>query len=235
MTDNLKLLNDLHMGKQDAEDELVKNNMPLVCGIARRFCNSSYDIEELIQIGSIGLIKAVRRFDFNFDVQFSTYAVPVIIGEIKRFLRDDGIIKVGRENKTNSFKINAAKEKLNQKLKRIPTISEISEECGISIEKVIEAMEATAPIDSIHRITDDGKSELGDKIGNDLEEKRIIDRVSVAESMKILSSREKKIIVMRYYYQKTQSQIAKVIGVSQVQISRLEKGALKKMRDFLNK
>lgn len=223
------------MGKSDAEEKLVENNMALVAGIARRFCGSGYDVEELIQIGAIGLIKAVRRFDVNFNVQLSTYAVPVIIGEIKRFLRDDGMIKVGRENKTNSFKINAAKEKLNQKLKRIPTISEISEECGISSEKVIEAMEATAPIDSIHRITDDGKSELGDKIGNYSEEGRIIDRVTAEEALKILPPREKKIIIMRYYYQKTQSQISEIIGVSQVQVSRLEKGALKKMRDFLNK
>lgn len=236
MTDNLVLLKDLHMGNPDSENELIKNNIGLVAGIAKRFYSSGYDAEELIQIGCMGLIKAIRRFDFRFNVQFSTYAVPLIIGEIKRFLRDDGIIKVSRTYKTNAMKANIAKEKLHQELRRTPTISEISKECGISEEEIIEAMEATALPESIYQQTnDDSKNELIDKIGAVEEEGKIIDKVLVNESLNILSPREKKIIIMRYFYQKTQSQISQIIGVSQVQVSRLEKGALIKMREYLNK
>ena len=236
MTDNLTLLKDLHMGNSDSENELIKNNIGLVAGIAKRFYHSGYDAEELIQIGCMGLIKAIRRFDFNFNVQFSTYAVPLIIGEIKRFIRDDGMIKVSRTHKTNAMRVNVAKEKLHQKLKRTPTITEISAECGLVEEEIIEAMEATTPHESIYQtINDENKSELLNKIVAIEEEGRIIDKVLVGESLNILSSREKKIIIMRYYYQKTQSQISQIIGVSQVQVSRLEKGALMKMREFLNK
>ncbi len=236
MTDNLVLLKELHNGNSDAENELLKNNIGLVAGIVKRFYNSGYDSEDLIQIGCMGLIKAIRRFDFSFDVKFSTYAVPLIIGEIKRFIRDDGIIKVSRTHKTNAMKANVAKEKLHQELKRTPTISEISKECGITHEEIIEAMEATMPPESIYQQTNDNnKSELINKLGVVEEEGKIIDKVLVKESLGVLSAREKKIIVMRYFYQKTQSQISKIIGVSQVQISRLEKGALIKMREFLSK
>lgn len=234
MTDNLVLLKDLHNGNSESETELIKNNIGLVAGIAKRFYTSGYDAEELIQIGCMGLIKAIRRFDFSFNVQFSTYAVPLIIGEIKRFIRDDGIIKVSRTHKINAIKVNAAKERLNQELRRTPTISEISKECSISEEEIIEALEATAQPESIYQsVDDDSKGELIDKLGVFEEEGKIIDKVLVRESLNILSQREKKIIIMRYFYQKTQSQISKVIGVSQVQISRLEKGALTKMREFL--
>lgn len=234
MTDNLTLLKDLHMGNPDSENELIKNNIGLVAGIAKRFYNSGYDVEELIQIGCIGLIKAIRRFDFSFDVQFSTYAVPLIIGEIKRFLRDDGIIKVSRTHKINAMKANIAKEKLHQELKRSPTISEISNECKISEEEIIVALEATAPPESIYQSTGDrDKDELINKLGEVSEEGIIIDKVMIKQSLGILSPREKKIIIMRYFYQKTQSQISGIIGVSQVQVSRLEKGALMKMREFL--
>ncbi len=234
MTDNLTLLKDLHSGKPDSENELVKNNMGLVAGIAKRFYNSGYDSEELIQIGCMGLIKAIRRFDFSFNVQFSTYAVPMIIGEIKRFIRDDGIIKVSRKHKTNALKANVAREKLHQELKRTPTISEIAEECKIDAMEIVEAMEATTEPESIYQpCYSDEKGELINKLGMIEEDGRIIDKVLVKESLEILSPREKKIIIMRYFYQKTQSDVSKIVGVSQVQISRLEKGALIKMREFL--
>ena len=232
MTDNLTLLKNLHNGNQESENELIKNNIGLVAGIAKRFYSSGYDSEELIQIGCMGLIKAIRRFNFEFNVQFSTYAVPLIIGEIKRFIRDDGIIKVSRTHKVNAIKANVAKEKLHQKLKRTPTISEIAGEASLTEEEIIEALEATNPPESIHQSYDD-KNELIDRIGIVEEEGNIINRVLVKEALNILSAREKKIVVMRYFYQKTQTEISKVIGVSQVQISRLEKGALIKMQRFL--
>lgn len=231
MTDNLVLLKELHNG--DNENELIKNNMGLVLGIAKRFYNSGYDNEEIVQIGCMGLMKAIRRFDFSFNVQFSTYAVPMIIGEIKRFIRDDGIIKVSRKHKTNALKIKACKERLHQELKRDPTISEIADECDLTKEEILEAMDATRVPDSINQTCYDDKSELIDKLGVVEEDGNIIDKVLVEQSLKVLTPREKKIIIMRYFYQKTQSQISEIIGVSQVQISRLEKGALEKMREYL--
>ena len=227
MTDNLVLLHELHNGNAENENELIKNNIGLVMGIAKRFYNCGYDNEDIVQIGCMGLMKAIRRFDLSYNVQFSTYAVPMIIGEIKRFIRDDGIIKVSRKHKTNAMKIKACKELLNQELKRNPTISEISEKCAMSKEEILEAMEATAAPESINQ------KELIDKLGVVEEEKNIIDRVLLEQSLNILNPREKKIIIMRYFYQKTQCQISKIIGVSQVQISRLEKGALEKMREYL--
>ncbi len=231
MTDNLVLLKELH--NDDTENELVKNNMGLVLGIAKRFYNSGYDNEEIVQIGCMGLIKAIRRFDFSYNVQFSTYAVPMIIGEIKRFIRDDGIIKVSRKHKTNAMKIKVCREKLYQKLKRTPTISEIAQECDINKEDILEALEATSVPDSINQTCYDDKCELIERLGVVEEDGNIIDKVLVEQSLKVLTPREKKIIIMRYFYQKTQSQISEIIGVSQVQISRLEKGALTKMREFL--
>lgn len=233
MTDNLVLLKELHNGDTQNENELIKNNMGLVLGIAKRFYNSGYDNEDIVQIGCMGLMKAIRRFDFSFNVQFSTYAVPMIIGEIKRFIRDDGIIKVSRKHKTNAMKIKACKERLHQELKRTPTISEIADECNISKEEILEAMEATAVPDSIYQTCHDDKNELINKLGVVEEDGNIIDKVLVEQSLKVLTPREKKIIIMRYFYQKTQSQISEIIGVSQVQISRLEKGALAKMREYL--
>lgn len=236
MTDNLALLKDLHSGNTETENELIENNMGLVAGIAKRFYNSGYDTEELIQIGCMGLMKAIRRFDFSFNVQFSTYAVPMIIGEIKKFIRDDGIIKVSRKYKINAIKANSAKEKLHQELKRTPTISEIARECQLSEEELVESMDATAVPESIYQpCYTDEKSSLIDKLGIIEEDGKIIDKILVKELLDTLSPREKKIIIMRYYYQKTQSQISKIIGVSQVQISRLEKGALIKMRNSIEK
>lgn len=234
MIDNAVLLEKIHSGERSAENQLVENNMGLVVGLAKRFYNRGYEMDELIQIGSIGLVKAIRKFDNSFGVQFSTYAVPMIIGEIKRFLRDDGIIKVSRTYKTNALKARHVKEKLSQKLNREPTIAEISAESGLSTEDIIIAEDATAIPESIYCTGSDGDNrELGDKIAAVYEEDKIIDKVIVNKSLEILSERERKIITMRYFMGKTQSKIAEIIGVSQVQISRIEKAALIKMRSYL--
>jgi len=238
MTDNAILLEQIHNGKTEAENEMIKNNMGLVTGIAKRYLNRGYDYEEIIQVGSVGLLKAVRKFDKSFNVQFSTYAVPMIIGEIKRFIRDDGIIKVSRTHKTNAMKAWYARERLTQKLNRTPTVAELSAECGISKEDIIEAMEATAPIESINFRSgndDDDDRELSERIGTVEEEGRIINRVVIKESMGILKAKEREVVVLRYFSDKTQSQTAKIIGVSQVQVSRLEKAALAKLKDFIEK
>ncbi len=235
MTDNLILLEEIHNGNREAENEIIQNNMGLVAGIAKRYFNRGYDSEEIMQVGSVGLLKAVRKFDTSFNVQFSTYAVPMIIGEIKRFIRDDGIIKVSRTHKTNAMKARYAQEKLSQQLNRSPTIQEISEECGISGEELTEAMEATAPVESINRspVSDDDDRELLEKFGAVEEESGIINRVSIKESMGILKQKEREVIVFRYFLGKTQSNISEIIGVSQVQVSRIEKSALKKLKEFM--
>lgn len=235
MTDNLILLEQIHNGDKEAENEIIKNNMGLVAGIAKRYFNRGYDSEEIMQVGSMGLLKAVRKFDKSFNVQFSTYAVPMIIGEIKRFIRDDGIIKVSRTHKTNAMKARFAQEKLAQRLNRAPTMQEVSKECGITAEELTEAMEACTPVESINRtsVSDDDDRELLEKYGAVEEEGNIINRVSIKESMGVLKQKEREVIVLRYFLGKTQSSIAEVVGVSQVQISRIEKSALKKLREFM--
>ena len=235
MTDNAILLEKIHNGQTDAENEIIKNIMGLVGGIARRYLNRGYELEELLQVGCLGLLKAVRKFDKSFEVQFSTYAVPMIIGEIKRFIRDDGIIKVSRVHKTNALKIWYAQSRLMQKLNRDPTIAELCEECKLSEEEIIEAMEATKPLESINRPTgsDEDDRELGEKFGTVEEETKIMDRVIIKESMGALSPKEREVIAMRYFQEKTQLQISKRVGVSQVQVSRIEKAALLKLKKYI--
>ena len=235
MTDNLALLERLHNGEKICEEELIKNNKKLVSSIVYRFSGRGYDIDELEQIGTIGLLKAIRRFDVGFNVKFSTYAVPLILGEIKRFIRDDGLIKVSRTHKTNAMKINICIKKLEQEFNRTPTIKEISDDCNLSEESIIEALDATKTIESIYRTqeNEDGNDkELLDKLTSIDEEKDVINKVMITESMDKLKKNEKEVIYMRYYEQKTQSQISKIIGVSQVQVSRIEKSALLKMRGY---
>lgn len=236
MIDNELILKKLHDGEIDAEEELIKNNMGLVIGIAKRFINRGYEIEDLTQVGSVGLIKAIRKFDKSFNVKFSTYAVPLIMGEIRRFIRDDGPIKVSRTHKTNAMKAWRANEILTQKLDRAPTISELSTECKIPEDELIEAMEATTPPESLYKtgasVADDER-ELIDKIGAVSEENSILDKVLISQSLNILTARERKVITLRYFSLKTQSSISDIIGVSQVQVSRIEKAALEKMKSFI--
>ena len=237
MIDNAILLEKIRSGEHSAENQLVENNMGIVIGLAKRFYNRGYDMDELVQIGSIGLIKAIRKFDGEFGVKFSTYAVPMILGELKRFIRDDGIIKVSRVHKTNAMKIRRAQEKLSQNLNRDPTIAEISAQCGLNTEEIITAMDATAAPESIYRQNkscDDDERELMDKITGICEEDKIINKVVISKALELLDERERKIIIMRYFAGKTQSKIAQIIGVSQVQISRIEKSALQKMRNYID-
>ena len=233
MTDNAELLNMLNTSPSEAESLLISNNLGLVRGIVARYNYTGYDSDDLIQIGTIGLLKAIRRFDKGFNVRFSTYAVPVIIGEIKRFIRDDGIIKVSRTHKTNAMKIRLATQKLTQSLNRNPTVSELSAECNIPNEDILVALEATQPVESIYKATTDGETEVNLKADTENDEANIINRIAVGESLEILSQKERTVIALRYFGEKTQSQISKKIGVSQVQVSRIEKAALQKLRDYM--
>ncbi|MBE7016232.1 MAG: SigB/SigF/SigG family RNA polymerase sigma factor [Ruminococcaceae bacterium] len=205
--------------------------MGLVVSIAKRFTGSGVDIEDLAQTGSLGLLKAIDNFDEGFGVKFSTYAVPMIMGEIRRFLRDDGILKVSRSIKECAYKGHAAREELASTLGREPTLAEIAQRSGFSCEELLEAFDATAPPDSINRsVYQDSDSEISDCLKSSDSEEKIVDRITVESILNNLEKRERQIIVLRYFKGKTQQEIARCIGVSQVQVSRIEKSVLEKIR-----
>ena len=233
MRDNTALIERVLSGDKQAENIMVEKNMGLVYSIVRRFLNRGYDAEDLTQIGAIGLIKAVKKFNPEFNVQFSTYAVPMITGEIKRFLRDDGAIKISRTLKEIAMKGWRSEEILRRRLNRQPTIKEISQECGIDTENLVEAFEAATPPGSIYEsIYDNGEKEIHllDTIAGEEIEDGIINKVMIDEILEKLTPREKEIILLRYFRGKTQTEIAEVIGVSQVQVSRIEKQARERIR-----
>jgi len=213
----------------EAERLLIENNMGLVYAAAKKFSNRGVETEDLIQIGSMGLIKAVRKFDNSFDVKFSTYAVPVIIGEIKRYLRDDSPIKVSRSLKELAMRGRAVSDAL-KKNGREPTLSEISAECGCSVEELSEAFSATTLPCSIYEETSDSSTMRLDKIPAPESEDAVINKIAVKEMLGELKPKERQVIILRYFRDMTQSAIAEVIGVSQVQVSRIEKKALAKIR-----
>lgn len=239
-----------HNGDKEARDLLVNENVGLIWSIVKRFSGRGYEMEDLFQIGCIGILKAIDKFDITFNVQFSTYAVPMITGEIKRFLRDDGIIKVSRSLKENNYKISKAVGELSIKLNREPTIEEIAEKLEMSSEEIIMTMEANIEVESIHKTIyqNDGneiflvdkisKDGISTSIGNiniseDTEKDNLINHMVLKEIIEKLDPREKELIILRYYKDKTQVEVAKVLGISQVQVSRMEKKILLKMRkDF---
>lgn len=219
-------------GDKQAKEYVVNNNMGLVWSIVRKFLNRGTDAEDLFQIGCIGLIKAIEKFDISFDVRFSTYAVPMIMGEIKRHLRDDGIIKVSRSLKELSIKAKAVMDKLSKELCREPTVKEVAEHLQVSVEELVMSLDATIMPESINaRIGDDGK-ELETILGYDVDmEQTVVNRIAIKEALSHLTNRERQIIILRYFKDKTQSQIAAQLGISQVQVSRIEKKVLSQMRN----
>ncbi|MBE7038666.1 MAG: RNA polymerase sporulation sigma factor SigF [Ruminococcaceae bacterium] len=235
--DNLSLIKRAKEGDKGAESKLVSLNIGLVWSVARKFNNRGYDLEDIFQIGCIGILKAIKNFDESFNVKFSTYAVPLIMGEIKRFLRDDGIIKVSRHLKEIAQRASVVKEILEKELGREAKISEIAEKLEVTKEELAVAMEANIAPESLYKqINDNDKSPgfLIDKVVNKKNnEEEIVDKISLNQAICSLEEREKKIIVLRYYRGKTQSEIAKMIGISQVQVSRLEKKILYKMKKMI--
>ena len=234
---NEELLIRIENGDKKAKEEIIENNVGLVRSVIKRFSGRGHEAEDLFQIGCIGLIKAVDKFDRSFDVAFSTYAVPMIIGEIKRFIRDDGIIKVSRAYKDISAKAAAVRERLMSESGNEPTLSQIADELGITPQELSTALEAVMRPESLYAKTDDGKSEsreMVDKIECDIDyEEKIENRIMLSEEFDGIDEREKLIIYMRYFKQRTQSEIAAMLGISQVQVSRLEKKVLLKMREKL--
>ncbi len=238
MIDTMEYIKRAHGGDKMARDMLVTENMGLIWSIVRRFSNRGYDLEDLFQIGSIGLMKAIDKFDLEMEVKFSTYAVPMITGEIRRFLRDDGMIKVSRPLKELAMKAGMARERLEYAMGREPTIDEIAEEVGVSREEVAASLEAGAEVESIYRpLSNDDESGgcLIDKLlGNHLEDEALLNRMVLTEVLKELKPQEQKIIFDRYFENKTQTAIADHLGISQVQVSRLEKKILMELRKKLN-
>lgn len=234
MERTLALIAKSHQGDKKARNTLVEENIGLVYSIVRRFLGRGIEMEDLVQIGSIGLIKAVDKFDTGFEVQFSTYAVPMIAGEIKRFLRDDGMIKVSRSLKENARKVFSARERLEKCLGREPCMQELSAETGLSGEEIVMAMESSAEVDSIYRTIYQGDGNaisLEDRLEEkDNPNERLLDHLVLQEVMDSLEEQEKKLIEMRYFEDKTQNQVAAALSMTQVQVSRMEKKVLKKMR-----
>lgn len=237
MDDTLTLLRRAHDGDKAARELLVQENLGLVWSIVRRFRNRGVEQEDLFQIGSIGLLKAIDKFDLAYDVQFSTYAVPMITGEIKRFLRDDGMLKVSRTMKETAVRALRAREKLETEQGREPTITEIAAALEMSTEEVVLALEAGSQVESLHKTIYQGDGNdisLMDK----LEEKtdrneEVLNQILLEEILGTLKPEERRLIYLRYYREKTQTEIATELGISQVQVSRLEKKILKTLRGKL--
>lgn len=237
MDRTLELLRFAKEGDQDAKEQLVTNNLGLVWAVARRFIGRGHDLEDLYQIGCIGLMKCIDKFDLSYDVKFSTYAVPMISGEIKRFLRDDGLVKVSRTLKETAYKVKKMREEMVNQTGVEPKLEEISQILEIDMEEIVASLEANVEVESIHKTIyeNDGNSiYLIDKMAVEKDEKEeIINHMLVETLMNELDETEKEIIKLRYYENKTQTEIANVIGVSQVQVSRMEKKILLKMRQQL--
>lgn len=234
---NPELLNLAKNRDSEAMNKLIEMNLPLVMSISKKFLNRGYEYEDIFQIGSIGLVKAINNFNTDYNVKFSTYAVPMIIGEIKRFLRDDGMIKVSRNVKSLARKISIYKEQLSKTLQRSPTIEELAEYAGVDKEEIIFAIESANSLqylyDTIHQ--DDGAPVLLiDKLSEEKKcDDNLIERIALKEALRSLDEKARQIIMLRYFKDKTQVQVAKMLGISQVQVSRIEKKVLAQMKKRL--
>ena len=239
-------------GDKEAREVLIEKNFGLVHHIVRRFAGRGYELEDLFQIGTIGLMKAIDKFDLTLNVKFSTYAVPMITGEIKRFLRDDGIVKVSRTIKENGMKVRMARQSLQNLLNSEPTLQELSAEAALSREEIVLAMEAAIEVESIYNATyqdDGGEVYLVDKLvqgknccvgyslgntgnaGYDEEKERLLNHMLLKQLMESLDEKDRRLIELRYFSNKTQTEVAGIFGISQVQVSRLEKKILLGLRE----
>lgn len=228
-----ELLQRAKAGDTEACEELVIGNNGLIWSVARRYFGRGVDPDDLYQLGCVGFLKAVEGFDTEYGTQFSTYAVPKIAGEIRRFLRDDGSIKVSRSLKERSAMIKATRQRLTAKLGREPYLSELSEETGLDPEEIATAETATAATESIQKQMGEDGFALEDVLTTGTMEEEILDRISIQDALIRLSERERTVIHLRYFRGLTQDKTAKIMGVSQVQVSRIEKKALGSMRKYL--
>lgn len=239
MEETRNLIRLAHEGDQEARNTLVMNNVGLVWSVARHFSGRGYELEDLFQIGCLGLLKAVDKFNLDFDVKLSTYAVPMITGEIKRFLRDDGMIKVSRSIKELGIRIRGMREQMTFELGREPTLEEIADRVGVSREEAAASLDAGIEVESIYKTMGSGDEQnlcLLDRLPDERkEEEHLMNQMVLRQVMEQLSEREREIIVRRYFDNQTQSRIAEDLHISQVQVSRLEKRILKTMREYLSR
>lgn len=243
MRDMTELIKCAQEGDKESRDRMVSENLGLVHSIVRRFEHRGCDREELFQIGCIGLIKAIEKFDVSLQLAFSTYAVPMIMGEIRRFLRDNGMVKVSRTLKENGYKISKARELLTRELGREPSLLEIEALTELSREEIVLALEANREVESIYQPvlgTDGDELLLVDQLGNagnNYEEpakEAVLNELVVTQLMESLSEQEQRVIRLRYFENKTQCMVAEILGMSQVQVSRLERKILLKLREKLS-
>lgn len=235
MTEHTVLIKRAQAGEREAREALIEENLGLVRHIVKRFLGRGYEAEDLFQIGVIGLMKSIDKFNTAYDVKFSTYAVPLIAGEIKRFIRDDGMVKVSRVLKENGMRMKFAREKLNGSLGREPSLEEVAMEAALSVEDAVLAMEANVQVESIYKsvFQNDGNEiymvdQLADESGS--EQERLLNHLVMEQLIEALPEQERTLIRLRYYQNKTQTEIARILGISQVQVSRMEKRILLGMR-----
>ena len=234
MEHTMELLLRAKNGDKEAGELLVQENLGLVGSVVKRFENRGYDRDDLFQIGAIGLMKAIEKVDFSYEVRFSTYAVPLVMGEIRRFLRDDGMMKVSRSIKESGWRVKKSREKLEQKLGRSVTMQELADDTGLSKEEIALAIDATEEVTSIYQTiyqSDGSELYLVDKVADDApEEEELLNRLTVQQLIGMLDPKEQQIIRLRYFEGKTQCNVADTMGMTQVQVSRMEKKILQKMR-----
>ena len=235
MDHTIDLIQKSHDGDEEAKRRLVEENVGLIWCVVKRFLGRGIESEDLFQIGSIGLLKAIDKFDFSFQVKFSTYAVPMISGEIQRFLRDDGMIKVSRSLKEISYKAFLAREKLQKCLQREPTVDELAKEMQVEKEELAMALEASVEVESLYKPVyqkDGNEIPLLERLEEtECYEEKVINRLLLTQLLEDLGKEERKLIYLRYFENKTQTEIGHMLGISQVQVSRMEKKILQKMRE----
>lgn len=233
MTRTEELIAQSKAGNEQASAQLVEENAGLIWSIARRFLGRGAELDDLYQLGCLGFLKAVEGFDLEFGTQFSTYAVPKIAGEIRRFLRDDGAVKVSRSIKEQSAAIKSMRTRLTSVLGREPTIQEIANQTGFTIEEIAMAETATSATESIHQESGEDGFTLENVLTDTESEERMVEKIALRQAVERLPERERTVIQLRYFHGLTQQRVAKVMEVSQVQVSRIEKKALEKLRDFM--
>lgn len=235
MDHTIALIQKSHEGDEEAKAQIVEENTGLIWCVVKRFYNRGAEAEDLFQIGSIGLLKAIDKFDLSYDVKFSTYAVPMISGEIKRFLRDDGMIKVSRSLKEMAYKAHCCREKLQGQNGDEPSLGEIARTMQVDKEELVLALEAGAEVESLHKTIyqkDGHEIQLLDKLEEkERSEEAVLNRMLLNQLLEQLKPEERQLIYLRYFANKTQSEVGAILGISQVQVSRMEKRILEQMRE----
>lgn len=232
-SEKMELLRKMHTGDKSARDRLVNGNLRLVLSVIQRFSNRGENPDDLFQVGVIGLMKAIDNFDISQNVRFSTYAVPMIIGEVRRYLRDNNTLRVSRSMRDTAYHAMQVKERLQNKLNRDPTVQEIAEEMQLPASEIVIALEAIVePVSLYEPVYSDGGDTIYvmDQVGSSDSDRDWLDEIVMKETIQGLSAREKKILYLRFMQGKTQTEVASEIGISQAQVSRLEKGAVKKIK-----